>query len=86
MYVGAADKELREDIGNLYSVVANNFDKPGNNQYDNLEILSKKLEDAKTNYSYIKSKELAKLEKTASKYNLEAMTTKNFADFLRDYK
>ena len=85
-YVGAADKQLREDIGNLYSVVANNFDKPGNNQYDNLEILSKKLEDAKTNYSYIKSKELAKLEKTASKYNLEAMTTKNFADFLRDYK
>ena len=85
-YVGAAEDQLREDIGDLYSVVANNFDKPGNSQYDNLDILSKKLVDAKTNYSFIKSKELAKLEKTASKYNLEAMTTKNFTDFLRDYK
>jgi len=85
-YVGAAEDQLREDIGDLYSVVANNFDKPGNSQYANLEILSKELEDAKTNYSFIKGKELAKLEKTASKYNLEAMTTKNFSDFLRDYK
>jgi hypothetical protein len=82
-YVGRADNELREDIGDLYSIVANNFDKPGNSQYDNFTMLSKKLEDAKTSYSFIKNKELAKLEKTASKYNLEAMTTKNYADFLK---
>jgi hypothetical protein len=85
-YVSTAEDQLREDIGDLYSVVANNYDNPGNSQYDNLDILSKKLADAKTNYSFIRSKELAKLEKTASKYNLEAMATKNFTDFLRDYK
>ena len=85
-YVGAAEDQLREDLGDLYSVVTNNFDKPGNSQYANLDILSKELEDAITNYSYIKSKELAKLEKTASKYNLEAMTPKSFADFLKEYK
>jgi photosystem II stability/assembly factor-like uncharacterized protein len=85
-YVGAAEDQLREDIGDLYSVVANNFAKPGNSQYDNLAVLTKKLEDAKTQYSFIRNKELAKLEKTASKYNLEAMTNKSFEDFLRDYK
>lgn len=83
-YVGRAENQLREDIGDLYSIVANNFDKPGNSQYDNFAMLSKKLEDAKTSYSFIKNKELAKLEKTASKYNLEAMTTKNYTDFLKD--
>jgi len=85
-YVGAAEDQLREDMSDLYSVVANNFDKPGNSQYDNLAILSKKLEDAKTKYSFIKGKELAKLEKTASKYNLEAMENKSFETFLKEYK
>jgi len=85
-YVGAAEDQLREDIADLYSVVANNFDKPGNSLYNNLATLSKKLEDAKIQYSFIKNKELAKLEKTASKYNLEAMKSKSFETFMKEYK
>ena len=66
--------------------MANNFDKPGNSQYENLALLSKQFADAKTNYSFIKNKELSKLEKTASRYNLEAMVTSSFDDFLKNYK
>jgi photosystem II stability/assembly factor-like uncharacterized protein len=85
-YVDTAEDQLREDIGDLYSVVAGNYDKPGNSQYDNLSVLEKTLEDAKITYSFIKNKELAKLEKTASKYNLETMQTKSFETFLKEYK
>ncbi|MEN8247948.1 MAG: hypothetical protein ABFS32_03385 [Bacteroidota bacterium] len=85
-YVGSADRELREKIGDLYGVVAGNYGKPGNSQYANLAILEKSLEEAKTNYSYIKNKELAKLEKAGSKYNLEAMQEKSFEQFLKEYK
>ena len=85
-YVGAAEDQLREDMGDLYSVVANNFDKPGNSQYNNLASLNKRLEEAQTKYSYIKNKELAKLEKTGSKYNLESMKAWSFDEFLENYK
>ncbi len=85
-YVGMAEKELREKIGDLYSVVTNNFYKPGNSQYANLAILDKALEEAKTQYSFIKNKELARLEKTASKYNLESMQVDTFEEFLKNYK
>ena len=85
-YVGAAEKELREKIGDLYSVVANNFYKPGNSQYANLAILDKALAEAKTKYSFIKNKELAKLEKAGSKYDLASMQVYSFAEFLENYK
>jgi len=81
-YVGRAEDQLREDMGDLYSVVTNNFYKPGNSQYANLALLSKQLADAKTDFSFIKNKELAKLEKTASKYNLEAITISSFENFM----
>lgn len=85
-YVGSAERQLREKIGDLYGVVASNYDKPGDSQYNNLAFLEKTLEEAKTKYSYIKNKELAKLEKAGSKYNLEAMQEKSFEQFLKEYK
>ncbi|MCB0494837.1 MAG: hypothetical protein KDC79_01760 [Cyclobacteriaceae bacterium] len=85
-YVGTADKQLREKIGDLYSVVADNYGKPGNGQYANLAILEKTLEEAKTKYSYIKNKELSKLERAGSKYDLGAMQEKSFEQFLKEYK
>jgi photosystem II stability/assembly factor-like uncharacterized protein len=85
-YVGAAENQLREKIGDLYSVVAGNYGKPGNGQYANLAILEKALEDAKTKYANIKKKELAKLEKAASKYDVEPMKEKSFEQFLKEYK
>lgn len=85
-YVGTAEKQLREKIGNLYSVVTNNFYKPGNSQYANLTILEKDFGEAKTKYSKIKQKELAKLEKAASKFNVEVMKEKSFDQFLKEYK
>jgi photosystem II stability/assembly factor-like uncharacterized protein len=85
-YVGTAEKQLREKIGNLYSVVTDNFYKPGNSQYANLAILEKTFGEAKTKYAGIKKKELAKLEKAASKYKLEAMNEKSFEQFMKEYK
>ena len=85
-YVGAAENQLREKIGDLYSVVTNNFYKPGNSQYANLTILEKAFGEAKRKYSNIKKKELAKLEKAASKYKIEVMEEKSFEQFLKEYK
>ncbi len=85
-YVGTAENELREKLGDLYSVVTDNFEKPAKSQYANLAILEKELDEAKTKYAGIKSKELAKLEKAAAKYELEGLKEKSFDQFLKEYK
>lgn len=81
-YVGAAEDQLREDISDLYSVVTDNFDKPGNNQYENLESLENELADAMARYEDLKEKELAKFEKAAAKNDVEALKVKSYEEFL----
>ena len=81
-YVGAAEDQLREDISDLYSVVTDNFDKPGNNQYENLATLENELADAMAKYEDIREKELAKFEKAAAKDDVEAVKIKSYEEFL----
>ena len=81
-YVGAAEDQLREDISDLYSVVTDNFDKPGNNQYENLATLENELADAMAKYEDIREKEWAKYEKAASKHEVETLKIKSYEEFL----
>ena len=81
-YVGAAEDQLREDISDLYSVVTDNFDKPGNNQYENLATLENELADAMAKYEDIREKEWAKFEKAASKHEVETLKIKSYEEFL----
>ncbi len=85
-YVGTAKKQLREKLGSLYSTVASNYQRPSNTQYKNMTMLVKELNEAQTKFSYIKSKELARLEKAATKYNLQGLAIKPFEQFLKEYK
>lgn len=82
-YVGQAKKQLREDIGNLYSVVTRNYDKPGNGQYQNLASLEKRLEESHETFNAIQKKEWVKFEKAASKAGLETLEVKSFDGFLK---
>ena len=82
-YVGQAERQLREDIGNLYSVVNGNFEKPGNSQYQNLAMLEKRMEEAHATYNSIQKKEWAKFEKAASKDDVEALKVISFEEFLK---
>jgi photosystem II stability/assembly factor-like uncharacterized protein len=83
-YVGAAEDQLREDIGDLYSVITGNLEKPGNNQYNNLATLEKRLEAAHKNYNGIQQNEWAKYEKAALKNDINPLEMKSFDEFLSD--
>jgi hypothetical protein len=83
-YVGAAEDQLREDIGDLYSVITGNFEKPGNSQYNNLTTLEKRLEAAHINYDAIKKEQWAKYQKTALKHDLKPLEVKSFDDFINN--
>lgn len=55
-YVGSAEPQLREKMTDLYSKLANNYDKPTNSEIENLEIISERFETAKSDFMKLKKK------------------------------
>jgi photosystem II stability/assembly factor-like uncharacterized protein len=70
-YVGTADPELREKMGSLYSKIATSYDKPSNNELENLKIIETRFNKAKADF--------AKLEKKAKDVQF-----KTFKEFLNE--
>ncbi len=60
-YVNEAEPQLREKLSDLYSEVTEQFEKPSLSQIENKEVLETRLNDGKSAYEKIKSKQLAKL-------------------------
>ena len=52
-YVGAAKKQLREKMADLYSKVASSYDKPSANELDNLALIEEEMKSANKRYSKI---------------------------------
>ena len=71
-YVGSAEPQLREKMTNLYSKVADSWDKPSAADMDNLKIISERYMKAKEDY--------AKLKKKIK--GLEALELKTFDEFI----
>ena len=50
-YVGAAKKQLREKMSDLYSKVASSYDKPSANELENLALIENEMKSANKRYS-----------------------------------
>ena len=72
-YVGAAKKQLREKMADLYSKVASSYDKPSANELDNLALIEEQMKSANKRYS-----------KIIKKINPELMPEKTFDDFINE--
>ncbi len=70
-YVSTAESQLREKMADLYSKVATSYDKPSNNELENLKIVETRFNKAKVDF--------AKLEKKAKDIQF-----KTFQEFLED--
>jgi hypothetical protein len=64
-YVGAAENQLREDLVDLYSKIAQTYHKPNKAELDNLDAIESKFNTGKTEFAKIKDKYLSKVEKLA---------------------
>ena len=72
-YVGAAKKQLREKMADLYSKVASSYDKPSANELDNLALIEEEMKSANKWYS-----------KIIKKIKPELMPEKTFDDFINE--
>ncbi|WP_282054854.1 WD40/YVTN/BNR-like repeat-containing protein [Maribacter luteus] len=55
-YVGSAEPQLREKMADLYSKLANNYDKPTKSELESLSIISERFDTAKADFMKLKKK------------------------------
>ncbi|MGC1206134.1 MAG: hypothetical protein WA839_14780 [Flavobacteriaceae bacterium] len=55
-YVGAAESQLREKMADLYSKVATSYDKPSNNELENLKTIKTRFNKAKADFAKLEKK------------------------------
>ncbi|MDP2060482.1 MAG: hypothetical protein Q8J97_12140, partial [Flavobacteriaceae bacterium] len=60
-YVGSAEPQLREKMSDLYSKIANSYDKPSNAELDYLKLIENRFEKAKTDFEKLKEKTKVKI-------------------------
>ena len=72
-YVGAAKKQLREKMADLYSKVASSYDRPSSNEIDNLRLIEKEMKSGKDKY-----------EKLLKKVDLSYLSLKSYEDFVAE--
>ena len=72
-YVGAAKKQLREKMSDLYSKVASSYDKPSANELENLVLIENEMKSANKRY-----------DKILKKVDSEFMPEKSFEDFINE--
>ncbi|NHF59844.1 hypothetical protein FK220_010870 [Flavobacteriaceae bacterium TP-CH-4] len=71
-YVGAAEPQLREKMADLFSKLANSYDKPSSTELQNLAVIEKRFETAKNDFEKLKKK---------FKHS-DALAVKSFEEFL----
>ena len=72
-YVGMAKRQLREKMADLYSKIASSYDKPSQNELDNLSLIEAEFNKAKSKFNKLKKK-----------VKLEELNLKSYNDFINN--
>jgi photosystem II stability/assembly factor-like uncharacterized protein len=82
-YVGMGEPQLREDMVDLYSKIAQSHFRPSKSELNNLEAIESRFTTGKNEFKKIKEKHLAKLGAQLSKNGLAPLTIKPFDEFIK---
>jgi photosystem II stability/assembly factor-like uncharacterized protein len=82
-YVGAAEPQLREKLGELYATVASNFTAPSPSQLENMEVIKSRFDNAINEFKALKTKHQLAYKKQNEESNV-LFTLKTFDEFLTE--
>jgi photosystem II stability/assembly factor-like uncharacterized protein len=82
-YVGAAEPQLREKLGELYATIASNFTAPSASQMENLEVIKLRFEKGIQEFKSLESKYGATFQKKAKENNVPFLH-KSFDEFVTE--
>ena len=80
-YVGAAEPQMREKIGSLYSEVAGYYGKPSTAQMENLTVLSQRFDEAEAKFEAIKNTRYKVFTERMTKDKLPEITLRSFEEY-----
>ena len=83
-YVASAEPQLRSKIADLYSKIASSFQAPSTSELDNLNLLSERMDKARNDLSFIKSKRVVKMEKYMEGKGITTVQLKSFDEFINE--
>ncbi|MGE0561109.1 MAG: WD40/YVTN/BNR-like repeat-containing protein [Flavobacteriales bacterium] len=82
-YVGAAEPQLREKMGDIYSKVANYYGKPSESEFQNIKLIANKFNKAKADFESIKTKYYKPYVAAAEKQQLKPVELKTYDEFVK---
>jgi hypothetical protein len=82
-YVGAAEPQLREKLGELYATVASNFTAPSPSQLENMEVIKSRFDNAINEFKALKTKHQLAYKKQNEESKV-LFTLKTFDEFLTE--
>jgi hypothetical protein len=82
-YVGAAEKQLREKIGDLFSTIGGYYGAPSTTQLESLTMLQTAFTEAKKRFNEIQTAQLAKYKAATEKEGFTFVTLKSFEEFVK---
>lgn len=74
-YVSSAEPQLREKMADLYSKIANGYDKPSNAELENLSVIEDRFNTAKVDFAKLKKK---------VKVKVKDLVIKTFDEFINE--
>jgi photosystem II stability/assembly factor-like uncharacterized protein len=85
-YVGRAENQLREDLGDIYGTLGGNFGPPTSSQMENVKLMQGKLDQAMEDWKSIESGSLKKYRTALTKLELKEAKIKAYKDFIKKEK
>jgi hypothetical protein len=82
-YVGAAEPQLREKMGDIYSKIASYYGKPSESEFQNIKLITNKFNKAKTDFETIKNKYYKPYLAAAEKQQLKPVELKTYEEFIK---
>lgn len=82
-YVGAAEKELREKMGDIYSTIGSYYGAPSETEMENLAKIEGEMQTARDSFVSIKGKSVAKYQAALTKAQLKAPELKSYEEFVK---
>jgi hypothetical protein len=82
-YVGAAEPQLREKLGELYVTVASNFTAPSPSQVENMELIKLNFYNSMNEFKALKSKYQISYQKQTEQSSVP-FTFKTFNEFVTE--
>ncbi len=82
-YVGAGEDQLREKMGELYSVIASYYGEPSQSQLESVQLYQSQLAEYKKKFEAIKTAQLSKYKSATEKAGIKYFELKSYEAFVK---